>query len=319
MNIYIPEIGLLYIAILIACVVVFAFMMFYFWNYRRKQKFSPFTEDSLRLPGHSLRLKQSDISDYFLLPYLQFFPAFVGMLYSMMLLKGSLKFPAIALLIVYVAYLLRIMWKNFDGFQKCRLGREGEEYTGQELNLLMRSGAFVFHDLPYKYGNIDHIVVGNNKIFVVETKAVRKPRSKDSNSRESEVAFDGEALKFPNFTTTKPVTQALRHAKYLSDILDKKCGVNFPVIAVIALPGWFIQSNAKSKNNNILVINPRRGAALRNWIGDLDDKESRDKVVAYIASVARSANFSSDKTDPDASKKYDFWLNPRVKEISIGD
>jgi len=47
------------------------------------------------------------------------------------------------------------------------LGREGEEYTGQELNFLMSKGAIVYHDIPYIYGNIDHVVIALDKIFAI--------------------------------------------------------------------------------------------------------------------------------------------------------
>lgn len=181
----------------------------------------------------------------------------------------------------------------------------------------MRSGAFVFHDIPYECGNIDHIVVGKNKIFAVETKAVRKPSNTESNSKEFKVKFDGSSLIFPHYITKKPIAQALKHANFLKDVIENKCGINFPVVAVVALPGWYIQNEFKSKD--LLIINPKRGKALKNWIGELEDKNARDKVAVYLASVARSVEHRSDRSDPNASKKYDFWLNPRPKETTLGD
>ena len=317
MEISISKILLISLSFLFAVAIFIAFILMYFWVNRQKQRYTPFTEDSLRLPGHSVRLDQSRLSDGLLLLYLQFIVAIVAISYFLYFLKGPLRFILSATLILYVFYLSREIWKNMLNIQKYVLGREGEEYTGQELNLLMRSGAFVFHDIPYKYGNIDHIVIGRNKIFTVETKGIRKPSSANNGSRESTVVFNGKTLKFPHKTIDYPVTQALRHAKYMSEIIEKKCGVNFPVVAVVALPGWFIQNDAKFQD--ILVINPKRGKALKNWLGELNDKESRDKVVAHVASVARSVDYGSGKTDPNASKKYDFWLNPRVKETKLGD
>ena len=317
MEIYISKLWLISLSILFAVAIFIAFILMYFWVSRQKQRYTPFTEDSLRLPGHSVRLEQLRISDELLMLYFQFIVAFIPIPYFLIFLKGPLRFIAPAAMILYAFYLLRKFWNHMLNLQNYVLGREGEEYTGQELNLLMRSGAFVFHDIPYKYGNIDHIVVGRNKLFTVETKAIRKPSAANSDSRESKVVFNGKSLKFPHKTIDDPVTQALRHAKYMSEIIEKKCRVNFPVIAVVALPGWYIQNDAKFQD--ILVINPKRGKALKNWLGELDDKESRDKVVAYVASVARSVDYGSDKTDPNASKKYDFWLNPRVKETKLGD
>lgn len=317
MDVHIPKFWVLWISTLAAVVIFIAFLLFYFWYHRRKQMFSPFTEDSLRLPGHSVRIMYSQTGDNLLLLYFLFTFVFVGIPFFWIVLDGLLRYVFTAAALACGVFILYKVWKQIGMLRSYGLGREGEEYTGQELNLLMRAGAFVFHDIPYKYGNIDHIVIGNNKIFVVETKAIRKPWSKDSNSKEAKVFFDGKVLKFPNFTTAKPVDQAMLHAEFLSDILRKKCESEIPVIAVVALPGWYIEN--ENKFENVLVINPKRGKALRNWIGKPEDKKARDKVVAYVASVARSVDQASDKTDPDASRKYDFWLNPRVKEAAIGD
>ena len=56
-------------------------------------------------------------------------------------------------------------------------GVEAEIATGQELSLLMRDGAWVFHDIPYQYGNIDHVIVSRGSIFAIETKGYSKPES----------------------------------------------------------------------------------------------------------------------------------------------
>lgn len=41
-----------------------------------------------------------------------------------------------------------------------RLGLLGERAVGEELNHLMRQGAYVFHDVPTaSYGNADHVVI----------------------------------------------------------------------------------------------------------------------------------------------------------------
>src|SRR5690606_37340526 len=101
-------------------------------------------------------------------------------------------------------------------------------YTGQELNFLMRQGAWVFHDIPYKYGNIDHIVVSKGGVFVVETKAVRKPVGEDG-KRKSKVSASGGKLHFPHHVTQAPIQQAKRHAEYVSEFLVRKTGKNYPV------------------------------------------------------------------------------------------
>ena len=107
--------------------------------------------------------------------------------------------------------------------------------------------------------------------------------------------------------TADPINQAKIHAKYVRDVLKKKCGFEFTVVPVVALPGWCIE--LKTANKDILVINPKRGKALDAWLGPKECKVARNKVVVHLESVARSVSVRSKLTDPDASTKYDFWFN----------
>ncbi len=289
------------------------------WLARRQGRYSPFTEDMFRLPAHSLRNEKSDLADDMTNYYLVFVAASCGLIFSVLFFDERPRLGAAIAATGGLVYALIKISRLFKRVRKVGLGCEGEEYTGQELNLLMTKGAFVFHDIPYKYGNIDHIVVGFDRILVVETKAVRKPQSPDSaQSREAVVKYDGETLVFPHFMTSKPIEQAKRHAAYLSDVIQKKCGVSFPVKPVVAIPGWFVE-RSKEAGTDVLVVNPKRAKALFKWLGERQDKSTRNRVTNYIASVARSVSPNSKRTDPDASRDYDIWLNPRHKEKVLGD
>lgn len=286
---------------------------------RRENRYSPFTEDTLRLPGHSIRKEQNNQLDNVFFLILEYIISIGGVLLAMSFLSVVMKWTVI---IVSVLNMMWIAYRTVRLFRKVRklgLGREGEEYTGQELNLLMTKGAYVFHDLPYKYGNIDHVVVGLNNVLVIETKAVKKPGSvRGGSSRASSVRFDGSSLRFPQFETAKPIEQANIHAKYLREVIKKKCGFSYPVIPVVALPGWHIELEGEQRNET-LVINPKRGKALFKWIGTRENNTKRNLVANYIASVARSVAQTSKLSDPNASENFDIWLNPRYKDKKLGD
>ncbi len=49
-------------------------------------------------------------------------------------------------------------------------GAWGEERTGKVLEQLLDEGWQVVHDLPAKYGNLDHVVVGPGGIFLLDSK-----------------------------------------------------------------------------------------------------------------------------------------------------
>lgn len=198
------------------------------------------------------------------------------------------------------------------------LGRECEEYVGQELNLLMRDGAFVFHDLPYRYGNIDHVVVGHDRVLVIETKGRRKPRgTRGARSRDAHVRFDGHTLIFPDHTTTEPLDQALRHAEHMREAIRRQCGFGVGVVPVVALPGWFVES-VPYEEGGVLVVNPKRARALRGWLGKRGDRSRANRVACHLDSIARTIAPGSRRTDPDAAEHFDRWMNPRAREPRLG-
>ena len=307
------------IVFFVLCIIVITFsgyLYYLLYSARKNQRQSPFTEDILRSPGHSVRLELELKS----VKLLELYIVYIGGSFLALLCFGTADTIVFKLLCLFVfigltVYAFKKLPALFKDVSNHRLGTEAEQYSGAELNMLMRSGAFVFHDIPYKYGNIDHIVVGNKRAFAIETKAVSKP--KDIETESHVVKFDGKQLQFPHFMVTEPIEQARRHAKHLESAIQKRCGVRFPVMPVVSLPGWKIEINS-SGPANILIINPKRGGPLRKWLGDLSDKRTRDLVAEYVNSVARSAP-SSRKTDSDASEHYDFWMNPKKQEKLLED
>ena len=304
-------------AIVFSSILVFLSTVFsYVWKARRKARYAPFTEDSLRLPGHSIRARYIEKADDMSSFYLANVITAIGLALAAHYLSGLFRVVVISSTLMCIIFIIMRTWKLMEKLRCMRSGKEGEEYVGQELNLLMCRGAHVFHDIPYAYGNIDHLVVGFDKVFVVETKAISKPKiAGKENSRESVVEFDGKKLIFPHMTTEEPIAQAKIHAKFVRDVLKKKCGLEFTVVPVVAIPGWYVKSETSC--NDVLVINPKRGRALDCWLGPKERKIARNPVAIYLESVARSVNVRSKLTDPDAGTKYDFWFNPRYVEPKL--
>ena len=85
-----------------------------------------------------------------------------------------------------------------------RLGENGEQYVGQILEAEMRPlGYDVFHDIQIdKSGrkmNIDHVLIGKNGVYLVETKTWRKP---EKGRAEHD---DGDFFTASNGVSTSPV------------------------------------------------------------------------------------------------------------------
>ena len=178
----------------------------------------------------------------------------------------------------------------------------------------MLKGARVFHDFQYKYGNIDHLIVAPGGIIVVETKAYRKPQKHSgADSALANVEYDGSSLKFPRFTSKQPVDQASSHAKHISSLVREQCDADFPVTAVVCLPGWFVQPKPSQQTYSVKVINPK-GSGIEYFNPMVNSENPHPqfaKVLKHIEGLARSVPLQKKPTDANAAKYFDFWLRPK--------
>lgn len=280
---------------------------------------SPFVEDFLRLPGHTARLQRLAYFDELTESYNQFLLLSVLLVFSSLFIHSLLGAICLVVAIAGVAFTLKNAWSLFATIQAANLRCDGEEYTGQELNYLWAQGASVYHDIPHPGGNIDHIVIGNDKVLVVESYPYyKKDAGNNSENSNWQVEFNGETLQFPAFETREPIENAIRNAQYLKRQLLENCEVDFQVMPVVAIPGWHVKISTE-KRAEILVINPRRGAGLKAWLGKTKDSKARKVVSTYLSTVARSIPPRSKRTDSNASKEFEFWLSPRFKNKILND
>ena len=91
---------------------------------------------------------------------------------------------AVAAIAVMVFQVLRLRREA----KSIRLGRDGERLVGQFLEELRADGANIFHDVPGDGFNLDHVVISDRGIFVVETKTHSKPIP------DAKVTFAGDEL-----------------------------------------------------------------------------------------------------------------------------
>lgn len=280
---------------------------------RRKNRYSPFTENMLRSPGYGLGQQLDLLRDKLIWPILMvfFLPSFY-IWFAPQGLIAQLSSGAILGVVAIVSIILIRRW--YLKIQMLKLGLDCEVYTGQELNFLMQLGAWVYHDIPYQYGNIDHIVVSIGGGFAVETKGVRKPKNEKGGRGSKVQVFDGK-LHFPHCNTDCPIKQAQRHASHLGKFLARRTGKVVPVSAVVALPGWYVEQKEKTE---FMVINPKRGGGLRYRVSrSLIDQADLVVIANAIEDFARSVRSATDTSDPDANKKYDFWLNRKPEESRL--
>jgi hypothetical protein len=255
----------------------------------RDERRSPLKDKLLHQPGAHARRKAEEFGDDILARTLVLF--MVGPLAIMAMLLPRVQWAAIAFgwtdwLLVAIA-LATVIWSIRDIVRYRRErrhwlnGMRGEMASAQALDRLRAHGYEVFHDLPGDRGNIDHVVVGHNAVFAVETKW----RSKHGKGTASaEVWFDGQSLQFPGgFRDTAPVEQARACAADLSRYLAGRTGETVQAIPVVSLPGWYTKNRPEASSSDTVVINPKMASVLNNQPGSAIPNAQRNRIISAIA------------------------------------
>lgn len=244
---------------------------------------NPLVQSALRSPGQSLLARLGELDQkvdahlvYLLLTPLLLYASYLSYLYfgrKTISLEGSLiiGLPCIGLT---VFFLLR--WRrHLEERRNIRIEYEGEVSVGQELNRLMLEGYCVYHDFQADDFRIDHIVVGPKGVFGVETKARSRPTTRGQ-SIGAIVEYNGRALIYPHGTDINTIKQAERQASWLSNWISSTAGESVIVMAVVALPGWYVK---RTSPDGIPVINPKQFRSLLKYV---KSKPLDDEVIIQI-------------------------------------
>ena len=218
----------------------------------RKDRRSPLTSKLLRMPGHTLReqLEEGRIDLSMDVMLLMVMPSLLlAFLYLTTAVTGRPQ--AVWVLVVlgvavtaFTVYQTRKLLLRAKELEQWGLGLDAEMAAGQELDQLMRHGAVVFHDLAADKFNIDHVVIARQGVFAIETKGYRKP-NRNGGTSDATVVYDGQALKFPEWSGTGALNQADRQARWLSEWLSGAVGEKIPVAPVVVLPGWWVDRKGR--------------------------------------------------------------------------
>ncbi len=171
---------------------------------------------------------------------------------------GAGEWVLVVLAVGVVVWELRKLAQLFNHRHHLREGLNAELMTAQLLLPLAAKGCQVFHDIPARGFNLDHVVIGPYAVFMVETKS-RKKSGKGKQS--AQVDYDGKLLHFPDHASNKPLEQARHEARWLADFLRQAAGEAVPVVPVVALPGWFVNSGRDAHRSDVLVLNPKMHGA----------------------------------------------------------
>ncbi len=249
------------VGVFLMLAVVLVFRRLERWQGRR----GPLSKNLLRGPGESLRERidhlRWDVATYFGIAMLPL-PLALGFYFAGWAAMG--RPPSnihMTLLILFAvcaeAWLAWKLWKTLKDLRPLRLGYEAETAVGQELNELGRFGCRVFHDFPVneRQFNVDHVVVGPQGIFAIETKGRSKPGEAKEGRTPWEVEYDGDSLRFPGWVEKKPLAQAEAVADWLRDWLSSAVGERVAVQPILVLPGWYVR---RTSGKGIPVVSGRQ-------------------------------------------------------------
>ncbi len=262
-------------------------VVFLIRSYRRRDgRRSPLTDKLHYGPGEQLRRelkKSSDGIDEALMA-ISFIGPFLICAWALPKLDWSMIRFGLAEWILSIFFVGMLAWaiqkiaRLSAKRQRLREGLDAELMTAQLLIPLASKGCQVFHDIPADGFNLDHVVIGPHAVYMIETKS-RKKSGKGKQS--ANVEYDGKALRFPDHVTSKPVDQARHEARWLAEFLRGAAGENVPVVPVVALPGWYVNSSPNAHQSDVIVLNPKMHGAFTARRNGAPLSESLRNRIAY--------------------------------------
>jgi len=244
----------------------------------------------LRAPGQSLTEQLHDESyDHIIAP---------AMLALMMLVMAGMEWfrfftaakpnPVIYTLVaaMAVAYAVIKIWRAKKRLAQIRLGRDGERAVAEHLEWLRRKDFVIFHDVPNGDANVDHVVIGPQGVFTIETKTHSKPVRGECKVKvvAGEVFANGQRM------DRNPLVQAKAQASWLGNFLRESQFQPF-VWPVVVFPGWFVES-FDNQSEGIWVLETK---ALAKFIENEPIRHSLDEVRAMASALRSHVRAQSDK------------------------
>ncbi len=140
--------------------------------------------------------------------------------------------------------------------ERLKLGRDAERDVAEALEQLRERGYRVFHDIPAAGVTVNHLLVGPQGLFLVETRT--RPRPARGVGR---IRYDGETLTVAGHRGERePIQQAMAQASWIADLVSDSSGRNYFVRPVVLFPGWFVERIARK--TSVWVLNPKTLATL---------------------------------------------------------
>ena len=247
-----------------------------------------------RLPGQSIREMQNKLVDSMVNePATIMFAGWVVLLIEFMHVFGKTP-PSLWLGLVFAVpttiYAFIRLGKVRKMLQAYRRGEEGERLVAQAIEQdLIPLGYTVFHDIPLERDgrkfNVDHLLIGPNGIFSIETKNYAKPPKGSPEAR-----YDGKVLLWNGAThkNSDEIAQAKSAAFSAKALISELTGINVYVHPVLCAVGWFVTSTDLYGHPVLLTMEKTLKFTIPNVAAKQRLAESdRNKIVAALRRCAQ--------------------------------
>lgn len=222
----------------------------------RNAKRSPIKERPLRSPGQGLDERIQELAYGRIMAWGM--GGFMTLIWAgQEWLRWAMKSPpmpwvATIVAVGFCALAVWRIWRTLPEVRRVILGLRGEKYVGQWLEKELRPRGYqVFHDIVGDGFNIDHVLVGPEGVFAIETKTFSKPER-----GQCEIEYDGESMKINGRTPDRDmIGQAKAGAGNVAKILEDMTGRKVSVKPVVLCPNWYVR---EPKNPAVWVLNEKR-------------------------------------------------------------
>lgn len=120
---------------------------------------------------------------------------------------------------------------------------DAERDVGELLTKLLVDGYLILNDVPFPYGNLDHIVIRPDQtVFLIETK-----------SHRGKVSWNGKHLLVNGHPFSRnPLCQINRSIRWVRRMAKRLFGMNPWVVAVLVFPNADVLIRRSVKRVNVL-------------------------------------------------------------------
>ena len=219
-----------------------------------------------RLPGQSLREQFDDKFDNNItMPFMVAAAGIAVALLEAMHVYGNVKPSMVAGGVMAFAGVLFVVFgiRKMKDLKAIKRGEQGELIVAQAIERdLLPNGYVVFHDVQLQDGkrrfNVDHLLIGPNGVFAIETKNYSKPKR-----GEVKVTYDGKRVRWNGVShKDDEARQAVAIAMAAKDFIFKETGIKVYVKPVLCAVGWYAVSDDLYKHPVLLLMEKQLGTLI---------------------------------------------------------